>query len=48
MIDAIVDVRTRKPEVAQVLVKLNEGVSGEGNALIDLADVPDRRRRRRA
>jgi hypothetical protein len=40
VIDAIVDVRARKPEVAQVLVKLNEGVSGEGNALVDLADVP--------
>jgi hypothetical protein len=41
VIDAVVHVRTRKPEVAQVLVKLNEGVSGEGNALVDLADVPD-------
>ena len=40
VVDAIADVRTRKP-VAQVLVKLNEGVSGEGNALIDLAAVPE-------
>src|SRR5262245_11891993 len=41
VIDAIVDVRARKPEVAQVLVKLNEGVSGEGNALVDLSAAPD-------
>ena len=41
VVDAIVDVRARKPEVAQVLVKLNEGVSGEGNALVDLAGVPE-------
>ena len=26
----------KKPSIQQVLVKLNEGVSGEGNAIIDL------------
>src|SRR5262245_45280507 len=41
VVDAIIDVRVRKPDVAQVLVKLNEGVSGEGNALVDLSAVPD-------
>jgi hypothetical protein len=40
VIDAIVTVRAKKPSVAQMLVKLNEGVSGEGNALVDLSGVP--------
>jgi hypothetical protein len=40
VIDAIVEVRAKKPSIAQMLVKLNEGVSGEGNALVDLSDVP--------
>jgi hypothetical protein len=39
--NAIAYVRRRKPEVRQVLVKLNEGVSGEGNALVDLGAVPE-------
>jgi PGM1 C-terminal domain/ATP-grasp domain len=39
--DAIVDTRRRKPEVREVLVKLNEGVSGEGNALVDLSALPE-------
>lgn len=33
---AIADLRAQKPALRQVLVKLNEGVSGEGNALVDL------------
>ena len=33
---AISDMRAQKPELRQVLVKLNEGVSGEGNALVSL------------
>ena len=32
--------RAERPELAQVLVKLNEGVSGEGNALVDLRGLP--------
>jgi hypothetical protein len=40
-ITAIADVRARKPAITQVLIKLNEGVSGHGNALIDLAAVPE-------
>jgi hypothetical protein len=39
VVDAIVAVRARKPAIGQVLVKLNEGVSGEGNALVDLGEV---------
>ena len=37
---AIVEMRARKPSIAQVVVKLNEGVSGEGNAHVDLAGLP--------
>jgi hypothetical protein len=40
VIDAIVQMRARKPSIKHVLVKLNEGVSGEGNALIDLTGLP--------
>ena len=40
-VDAIANVRARKPAISQVLIKLNEGVSGHGNALIDLSGVPD-------
>ena len=40
LIQAIADMRRRKPSVRQVMVKLNEGVSGEGNAVIDLTGVP--------
>ena len=40
VIDAIVGLRKQKPALAQVIVKLNEGVSGEGNTLVDLAGVP--------
>jgi hypothetical protein len=37
---AIAEMRAKKPGLRQVLVKLNEGVSGEGNALVDLDDLP--------
>jgi hypothetical protein len=37
---AIVALRGAKPELAQVVVKLNDGVSGEGNALVDLQGLP--------
>src|SRR6266446_9974316 len=40
LIEAIAKVRSRKPSIKQVLVKLNEGVSGEGNALVDLTGLP--------
>jgi pheganomycin biosynthesis PGM1-like protein len=40
LIDAIVQMRARKPSMKQVLVKLNEGVSGEGNAVINLTGLP--------
>jgi hypothetical protein len=40
LIDAIARLRAQKPAITQVIVKLNEGVSGEGNTLVDLAGVP--------
>jgi hypothetical protein len=40
LIDAIAQMRAKKPSMKQVLAKLNEGVSGEGNAVIDLTGLP--------
>jgi hypothetical protein len=40
LIDAIMQMRAKKPSIKQVLAKLNEGVSGEGNAVIDLSGLP--------
>src|SRR5207237_9435933 len=40
VIETIVQMKARKPSIKQVLVKLNEGVSGEGNALVDLTGLP--------
>src|SRR4029434_1509668 len=40
LIEAIAQMRKKKPSIKQVLVKLNEGVSGEGNAVIDLTGLP--------
>ncbi len=40
VIKAIAQMRAKKPSLQQVLLKLNEGVSGEGNAIIDLAGLP--------
>src|SRR5213075_3145497 len=40
LLEDIAQMRMRKPSIKQVLVKLNEGVSGEGNAVIDLSGLP--------
>ena len=40
LIEAITQMRAKKPSMKQVLVKLNEGVSGEGNAVVDLTGLP--------
>jgi hypothetical protein len=40
MTRAIVDLRRRKPSITAAVAKLNEGVSGEGNARIDLERLP--------
>ena len=39
LLNAITDMRGKKPLVRQVMVKLNEGVSGEGNAIIHTTDL---------
>src|SRR5947199_592920 len=40
VVEAIRQMRARKPSIKQVLIKLDEGVSGEGNALVDLSGLP--------
>ena len=40
VLSALIEMRAKKPEMRQALVKLNEGVSGEGNALINLEGLP--------
>src|SRR6266480_2446765 len=40
LIEVIAQMRAKKPSIKQVLVKLNEGVSGEGNAVVDLGGLP--------
>ena len=39
LVDATVRLRKERPTVTEVIVKLNEGVSGEGNALVDLRSL---------
>ncbi len=36
---ALLQMCQQRPSIAQAVVKLNEGVSGEGNALVDLANL---------
>jgi hypothetical protein len=38
---AIAELRAERPGMSQVIVKLNEGVSGEGNALLSLQGLSD-------
>jgi hypothetical protein len=40
VVDALVRLRSARPDVANAIVKLNEGVSGEGNASVDLSRLP--------
>jgi hypothetical protein len=41
LVEAICSLRRRKPRIARVVVKLNEGVSGWGNANVDLTGLPE-------
>ena len=41
VVDAIIKMRSQKPSIRQVLVKLNDGVSGLGNTVVDLEDAPN-------
>lgn len=38
--EALTDLRSRNPSLRRAVVKLEEGFSGEGNALFDFADAP--------
>lgn len=40
VVDAILRLRAGKPSIGQFVVKLNEGVSGSGNATVDLEGTP--------
>jgi hypothetical protein len=40
MADAVVGMRAERPSMDSVIVKLNEGVSGSGNALVRLSGLP--------
>jgi hypothetical protein len=39
LVESIRKIRAKKPGVSKVIVKLNEGVSGEGNAVVDLQQL---------
>lgn len=39
-VTAILDMRARKPSILKVITKQNQGVSGEGNAVVDLRGLP--------
>jgi PGM1 C-terminal domain len=41
-VDAILELRAEEPGIEQVVLKLNEGVSGEGNAMVDLRGAESR------
>jgi PGM1 C-terminal domain/ATP-grasp domain len=38
--EALADIKNRKPDMRKAVVKLNEGFSGEGNAIIDFSGAP--------
>jgi hypothetical protein len=40
LVDAVVGMRAERPAMQSVIVKLNEGVSGEGNAVVTLSGLP--------
>jgi hypothetical protein len=40
VVDAVVAMRARKPSIVEALVKLDDGVSGDGNARVDLRALP--------
>jgi hypothetical protein len=40
IVAAVQSMRVRRPSLNQAIVKLNEGVSGAGNAMVDLHDLP--------
>jgi hypothetical protein len=41
LVAALADMRRRRPRMVEAIVKLNDGVSGSGNAVVDLRDLPE-------
>lgn len=41
IVAAVQEMRQRRPSITQAIVKINEGVSGSGNASMDLDGLPD-------
>jgi len=41
VVSALMQMRKARPSITQAVVKLNEGVSGEGNALVDLSNLTE-------
>ena len=41
VVDALTDMRRRRPRMVEAIVKLNDGVSGSGNATVDLRGLPE-------
>jgi hypothetical protein len=41
LVAAVAGMRARRPSLTEAIVKLNEGVSGAGNALVDLRGLPE-------
>jgi hypothetical protein len=41
LVRALADLRVRRPQRREAIVKLNEGVSGMGNAVVDLRGLPE-------
>ncbi|MDQ4059583.1 MAG: peptide ligase PGM1-related protein [Pseudomonadota bacterium] len=39
--EALVELKARQPDLRKAVVKLNEGFSGEGNAVFDFRDAPE-------
>jgi len=40
LLNALVEMRDEKPSLRRAIIKLNDAVSGEGNAVVDLAELP--------
>src|SRR6476620_1296797 len=40
IVACVQSMRVRRPSLSQAIVKLNEGVSGAGNAMVELGDLP--------
>lgn len=40
LVEAVAGMRARKPSIERVITKLNQGVSGMGNAVVELGELP--------